>query len=92
MNCKGCGRKRSWPNLKYYPDIFLEGLNKTRISCQASRYAAQDLNRGPAEYEASVTTTGLRRSFVMHVHMTATVISVLVVEQFRRQVQSQGVT
>jgi hypothetical protein len=28
MNWKGCGRKQSWPNLRYYPNIFLEGLGK----------------------------------------------------------------
>jgi hypothetical protein len=29
MEWKGCGRKRSVPNLRYYPGICLEGLNKT---------------------------------------------------------------
>jgi hypothetical protein len=29
MNWKGSGRKRSWPNLRYYHGIFLEGQNKT---------------------------------------------------------------
>jgi hypothetical protein len=29
MNWKGYGRKWSWPNLRYYPGIFLEGLWKT---------------------------------------------------------------
>jgi hypothetical protein len=29
MNGKGCGRKCSWPNLKYYAGIRLEGLRKT---------------------------------------------------------------
>jgi hypothetical protein len=28
MNCEGCGRKWSWPNLWDYPGIF-EGLSKT---------------------------------------------------------------
>jgi hypothetical protein len=28
MNCRGCGRKLSWPDLKYYSDIWLEGLGK----------------------------------------------------------------
>jgi hypothetical protein len=28
MNWKGHGRKWSWPNLRYYPGIFLEGLRK----------------------------------------------------------------
>jgi hypothetical protein len=29
MNWKECGRKRSWPNLRYYSNICLEGLRKT---------------------------------------------------------------
>jgi len=29
MNWKGCERKWSWPNLRYYPGICLEGLRKT---------------------------------------------------------------
>jgi hypothetical protein len=29
INWKGYGRKWQWPNLRYYPDIFLEGLRKT---------------------------------------------------------------
>jgi hypothetical protein len=28
MNCKGFGKKRTWPNLRYYPGICLEGLRK----------------------------------------------------------------
>jgi hypothetical protein len=30
INCKGCGRKRSWYTLRYYPGICLEGLRKPR--------------------------------------------------------------
>jgi hypothetical protein len=29
MNWKGKGKKRLWPNLRYYPGIFLEGMRKT---------------------------------------------------------------
>jgi hypothetical protein len=29
MNWKGCGKKWSWPNLRHYPAICLEGLRKT---------------------------------------------------------------
>jgi hypothetical protein len=28
MNWKGCRRKRSWPNLRYYSGIYLYGLKK----------------------------------------------------------------
>jgi hypothetical protein len=45
MNWKGCGRKRSWPNFRYYPGIFLEGLKKTTKNLsQESRFAGRDLN------------------------------------------------
>jgi hypothetical protein len=29
MNCKGRDGKCSWPNLRYYTGIFLEGLRRT---------------------------------------------------------------
>jgi hypothetical protein len=29
MNCKGSGRERSWPNLRYYPSTHLDTLRKT---------------------------------------------------------------
>jgi hypothetical protein len=46
-----CGRKRSWPNLMYYPDIFPEGVKKTnKHLTQDSRSPDQDLNAGPTEY------------------------------------------
>jgi hypothetical protein len=36
MNWKGCGRKRSRPDLRYYPSICLKGLGITTI------YMSQD--------------------------------------------------
>jgi hypothetical protein len=52
MNWKGCGRKRSWPNLRYYPGICLEGLRKTTKNLsQDNRSPGRDLNPGPPEYE-----------------------------------------
>jgi hypothetical protein len=63
MNLKGCGRKQSWPNLRYYPGIFLEGLRKTtKALSQDNRFPCQDLNSGPTEYEAGVLSTRPRRS------------------------------
>jgi hypothetical protein len=29
MNWKGYGRKCLWPNLRYYPSIYVKGLRKT---------------------------------------------------------------
>jgi hypothetical protein len=42
MNWKGHGRKRSWYKYRYYPGIFLEGLNKTtEISVRISGLRAE---------------------------------------------------
>jgi hypothetical protein len=58
MNWKGCGRHGSWPNLRYYPDICLEGLRKTMNSLsQDSRSPVWDLNPESLEHEAGVPTT-----------------------------------
>jgi hypothetical protein len=51
MNWKRYGRKRSWPNLRYYSDIFLEGIRK--IS-EVSRPPGRDMNPGHFEYKAGV--------------------------------------
>jgi hypothetical protein len=43
MNWKGCGRRLSWPNLRYYPSIFLEDLWKTtKILNRDSRFPGRD--------------------------------------------------
>jgi hypothetical protein len=47
MNWKGYGRKRLWPNLRYYPGICMEGLRKTTKSLtQAIRSPGRDSNPG----------------------------------------------
>jgi hypothetical protein len=38
---KGCERKRLWPNLRYYPRIFLEGLRKTMKDLRRVGVAAE---------------------------------------------------
>jgi hypothetical protein len=48
MNWKGYGRKQSWPNLRYFPNIFLEGLRKlqktsVRIAGLWAEILSQDL-------------------------------------------------
>jgi hypothetical protein len=58
MNCKASGRKLLWPNLRYAPGIFLEGL---RSITKISEYPSRDLNPGPHEYEAGVLTTQQQR-------------------------------
>jgi hypothetical protein len=51
MKWQGYGRKRSWPDLRYYPGIFVEGLRKTTKNLsQESRSLSRDLNSGPADY------------------------------------------
>jgi hypothetical protein len=57
MNWKRCGIKRSWPNLRRYPGICVEGLRKTTTNLsQDSRSPGRDLNPGPPEYEGVLTT------------------------------------
>jgi hypothetical protein len=50
------GRKRSWPNLRNYPSIWQKGLGKTWKTCQDSWASNLDLNSGPPEYKAGITT------------------------------------
>jgi hypothetical protein len=62
MNGKGYSRKRSWPNLRYYPVIRLKGLKKTmKPLSRDSRSPGRDLNPVPPEYEAGVPSTRRRR-------------------------------
>jgi hypothetical protein len=69
MNWKGCGRKRSWPNLIYYPGIYLQELRKpTKDLSQGNRSPGRDLNAGPLKYEAAVLTTRPRCSVKMPMH------------------------
>jgi hypothetical protein len=61
MNWKVYGRKRSWPNLRYYSGICLEELRKTTNTLsQGSRSLGRDLNSRPPEYKAGVLTTRTR--------------------------------
>jgi hypothetical protein len=70
MNCKGFGRKRSWPNLRFYPDVFLDGLRKATNSLHPGCPSpGRHLNPGPFENEAGVLTTRSRLSVVMSVKM-----------------------
>jgi hypothetical protein len=61
-NWKRCGRKRSWPNLRYYAGIFLARLRKTIKTCQASQSPGQVFNWGPLEYESGGLTTRMQHS------------------------------
>jgi hypothetical protein len=51
MIWKGFGRKWSWPNLRSYACIRLEGLNHEKLN-EHSR--GRDLKPGLPEYEAGV--------------------------------------
>jgi hypothetical protein len=51
MNWKGCGRKRSCSNLRYYPGICLEGLRKTTIAVLRVVILTGDLPDTKQEYE-----------------------------------------
>lgn len=46
MNLKRCGQKWSWPNIRYYPGICLDGLRKsTKTSTKVSISAWDLLNK-----------------------------------------------
>jgi hypothetical protein len=65
INWRGCGRKRSWPNLRAYSDICLEGLRKTtKCLSQNSLYPCRDLNLGHPEYESRMLTTFFLQLFL----------------------------
>jgi hypothetical protein len=49
MNCKECARKRSWPNLRRYPGICLEGLGNTT---KKTSLRLVDLRVGRSIYKA----------------------------------------
>jgi hypothetical protein len=55
MNCKEYRRKQSWPNLRCYLGIYLEGLSKTTGDLnQDSQSSGRDLNPRNLEYEAGL--------------------------------------
>jgi hypothetical protein len=45
-----CGRKRSWPNLRYYPDICLGKVMKTKNNLNQDSWCLDgDMNRSSSE-------------------------------------------
>jgi hypothetical protein len=63
MNWKGYARKQSWPNVKYSPTIFLEGLMKTTENLSQDSWSlGLDSDQRPPKYEAGMLTTQLRHS------------------------------
>jgi hypothetical protein len=63
MNWEGCGRKRSWTNLRYYAR-HLPGETEKNVEnlSQDNRYPDWDLNPEHSEYEARVLSSRPRRS------------------------------
>jgi hypothetical protein len=52
--------------LRYYPDIYLEGLRKTtKYLSMDSMSLGRDLNLGHSEYEAGVLTTDLDVRYII---------------------------
>jgi hypothetical protein len=47
-------KKRSCPNCRYYPAIYMAGLRKITKNCQNRRSPGRDLNPGPPVYKAGV--------------------------------------
>jgi hypothetical protein len=39
FNCKVCGRKKSWPNSRYTPGIWLQGLIETMKNLKSGQLA-----------------------------------------------------
>lgn len=53
MNGNGCGRKWLWPNISYYPDIRIDGLNQISKTLTCDRlFLARYFKSSPSEYEA----------------------------------------
>jgi hypothetical protein len=61
MNCKECGRKQPWPNLRYYHGICLEEMKRGKLSLDI-QLPDQDLCPGFSQYVAAVLTTQLWHS------------------------------
>jgi hypothetical protein len=54
---KEFGKKRSWPNFRYYSGICLEELRKpTKTSIGVAGHQCRDFKPGPPEYEGVLTT------------------------------------
>jgi hypothetical protein len=71
MNWNEYGRKRSWPNLRYYLGICLEGLRKVSKNLSYDiRSAGRHLNLGLPKYEAGVLTTNHDVRCVVNVNTT----------------------
>jgi hypothetical protein len=57
--------KWSWPNLRHYHGIYLEGLRETTKTLKQDRLSpGTDLKPEPSEYETGVLTTPQRRSVI----------------------------
>jgi hypothetical protein len=54
LNWRGYGRKRPWPDLRYYSGICLEGRRKATKT--QSGEPNRDLNPGPPKYKAGFLT------------------------------------
>jgi hypothetical protein len=71
LNWKGCGRKWSWPNLRCYPDIFLEGLRKSTkklgiVSLEADVWT-QDLSNMNSSVSHWSRTFGVLKEVEKHI-------------------------
>jgi hypothetical protein len=61
MSWEGCGKKRSWPILTYYPEICQEGLWKiAKDLSRDNQSPGRDLNPVPLKYEAGPRRLVLR--------------------------------
>jgi hypothetical protein len=57
----------SWLNLRFYPSIYLETLQKTMKNlCQVTQSLGQNLNLGPSKYKARLLTTLPQHLVMVH--------------------------
>lgn len=54
--------QQSWPNLRHYPILHLEGLRKDHKNCQYSKPPAENLHLKLPKYEIGGPTTKLQIS------------------------------
>jgi hypothetical protein len=67
MNRKRCEMRQSWPNLRHYPSMCLEGERKTTKSLnQDSRSLNRDLNPQHPEYGLLGRRIGLFKGLCLH--------------------------
>jgi hypothetical protein len=82
MIWKVYGRKHPWPDLRYYPDIFLEGLNKTMKTVRTAR---------TFRYQAGVLTSGGLVEAIVFEHWRYNTKSLRVINEHKCRCDMQNI-